>query len=137
MNKKKNTNCRMKYLSSNMKLLRKTSGMSQEQISEKLNIIRSTYAYYESGSKVPDLQTIDSLASLYDIELDVLINHDLSKGIVNRIYFDESSDELADVLNDFQKLSASSQKLIMERMETLLERENAIFTEYTGAREKE
>ena len=132
MNKKKNTNCRMKYLSSNMKLLRKTSGMSQEQISEKLNIIRSTYAYYESGSKVPDLQTIDSLASLYDIELDVLINHDLSKGIVNSIYFDESSD-----LNDFQKLSASSQKLIMERMETLLERENAIFTEYTGAREKE
>ena len=88
MNKKKNTNCRMEYLSSNMKLLRKTSGMSQEQISEKLNIIRSTYAYYESGSKVPDLQTIDSLASLYDIELDVLINHDLSKGIVNRIYFD-------------------------------------------------
>mgnify|MGYP004493134087 CR=1 FL=1 len=137
MNKKKNTNCRMEYLSSNMKLLRKTSGMSQEQISEKLNIIRSTYAYYESGSKVPDLQTIDSLASLYDIELDVLINHDLSKGIVNRIYFDESSDELADVLNDFQKLSASSQKLIMERMETLLERENALFTEYTGVREKE
>ena len=53
-----NMNCRMKFLYSNMRLLRRVNGISQETISYDLHLRRSTYSDYESGRKIPDLQTI-------------------------------------------------------------------------------
>ena len=106
-----NMNCRMKFLYSNMRLLRRVNGISQETISYDLHLRRSTYSDYESGRKIPDLQTIDALSAYYDIELDALVNHDLSKGLLNRIYFDDSESDMPEILNSFQSLSASSRKL--------------------------
>ena len=128
-----NMNCRMKFLYSNMRLLRRVNDISPETIAYDLHLRRSTYADYESGRRIPDLQTIDALSAYYDIELDALVNHDLSKGPLNRIYFDDSESDMPEILNSFQSLSASSRKLILERMETLLEREAVFYREYVDA----
>ncbi|HIU26567.1 MAG TPA: helix-turn-helix transcriptional regulator [Candidatus Copromorpha excrementigallinarum] len=121
---------KLKTLSSNIKLLRSLKSISQDEMASTIHLARSTYSTYETGAKVPDLQTIDALSALYGINFEDLVNRDLSRGILNRIYFDRENTALADILNDYQSLSTASKNLVMERIDTLLEREEIFFSEY-------
>ncbi len=62
-------------LMKNLFILRKTSGLTQEQISSKLNISRQAYSNYETGTRTPDLDTLLRISQLYNISLDTLIIH--------------------------------------------------------------
>ena len=59
-------------IESNLKRLRKMSGLSQEQIAEKLNVSRQAVAKWESGDSLPDIYNCRALADLYDITIDSL-----------------------------------------------------------------
>lgn len=54
--------------------LRQQHNLTQKQLSEKLQIGRTTYSYYESGTRVPDLETLLSIAKYYQISVDSLVN---------------------------------------------------------------
>ena len=41
-----------------------------------IHLARSTYSTYETGAKIPDLQTIDAISSLYGINFEDLVNRD-------------------------------------------------------------
>ncbi|MDO4545406.1 MAG: helix-turn-helix transcriptional regulator [Bacillota bacterium] len=123
---------KFKTLSNNMKLLRLVNNISQDDLAYTIHLIRSTYSTYETGVKVPDLQTIDALAALYGISFDSLVNQDLSKGLLHRLYFEPGNEELADLLNRYQSLSTASKGLIMERIEAILEREDIFYREYSS-----
>ena len=124
-------------LRNNMRLLRITRGISQEDLAMEIHIARSTYSTYETGGKIPDLQTIDALSYLYDISFDSLVNHDLSKGLLQQVYLNLADDgELARILNDYQSLSIASKNIILEKIDTLLERESIFYGEYTRSAEK-
>lgn len=107
----------------NLRMLRTMNGFSQEEIAEKLYVARSTYSAYETGSKIPDLQFIDAACSFYDIGIETLLEHDISRGFLRRIYFDDSNSQLVRLMNDFERLSVTAKKIIMERVDTLLEKE--------------
>jgi transcriptional regulator with XRE-family HTH domain len=53
--------------------LRKLSGMTQEQLAEKLNISRQTLSKWESGATSPDLSSIVTISKLYHVSLDELL----------------------------------------------------------------
>ena len=116
-------------LSRNLKLLRTANGMSQEELADKIYLTRSTYSTYESGAKPPDLQTLDALASLYDIGFESLINYDLSKVLIGKIYFDAESRQIAELLNNYESLSVASKNAIKERLDVILEREAIFYQE--------
>ena len=59
-------------IESNLKRLRKMSGLSQEQVAEKLNVSRQAVAKWESGDSLPDIYNCRALADLYDVTLDSL-----------------------------------------------------------------
>ena len=120
----------LKILSKNLKLLRTMNNISQDDLAAEIHIARSTYSTYETGVKVPDLQTIDALSALYNIGFDSLLNYDLSEGLMHQIYFELEDKQLADLMNNYQDLSISSKKLIMERIDVLLEREAIFYEEY-------
>jgi transcriptional regulator with XRE-family HTH domain len=54
--------------------LRKQHDLTQEQVAKKLNIVRSTYAYYETGKTSPDFNTVVRLARLFNVTTDYLLN---------------------------------------------------------------
>ena len=114
-------------LHKNMRLLRITNDISQEELASTIHLTRSTYSAYESGAKTPDLQTLDALVTLYNISFDSLVNYDLSEGLINRIYFTEDNKDLALLLNTYQSLSVFSKFLISQRVNLLLEKEMAIY----------
>lgn len=121
----------LETLSRNMKFLRNMHGISQDELAATIHLARSTYSAYETGNKVPDLQTIDALAALYNIGFDSLVNHDLATGLVNRIYFDQKDDELMELLNNYLSLSIASKNLVTENLKILLERESVFYQVYS------
>lgn len=56
----------------NLKFLRKSMGLTQQQVADKLNISRVNYTRYETNASNPDFQTLVALADFYDVSLDLI-----------------------------------------------------------------
>ena len=55
-------------LSENLVMLRNLKGLTQEQVAEVVEISRQSYAKWEQGETVPDIEKCDRLASFYGIK---------------------------------------------------------------------
>ena len=53
-----------------LKQLRKSRGLTQEQVAEKVDITRSTISNYEIGRRTPHLKDLSALASVFGVGLD-------------------------------------------------------------------
>ena len=62
-------------ISTNLKSLRKKYNYTQDDIAEKLNVSRQSIAKWESGESTPDIYNCISLAELFNVKLDDLVNH--------------------------------------------------------------
>jgi len=60
-------------LARNLKLKRKQLGLTQQLMSDLLNLERSTYAYYETGKTSPSLETLSKLAAMFDCSIEDLL----------------------------------------------------------------
>lgn len=60
----------------NILRLRSITGMTQEELAEKLGVARQTVAKWEAGESVPDLSNAQAIAAVFDVTLDDLVNHD-------------------------------------------------------------
>jgi len=60
---------------SNLKKLRKSARLTQEQVAEKLNVSRQSVAKWESGESLPDIENCILLAKLYNVTLDDLVKY--------------------------------------------------------------
>ncbi len=69
----------------NLKLYRKQSGLTQEEVAEKLGVSRQAVAKWENGDTIPDVEMCIALADLYGTTLDGLVR--ITNGI------DESDDD--------------------------------------------
>ena len=53
--------------------LRKLSGMTQEQLAEKLSVSRQTISKWESGGTSPDLESVVKISRIFHVSLDDLL----------------------------------------------------------------
>lgn len=60
-------------LKENLIMLRNMSGLSQEQIAERIGISRQAYAKWETGATVPDIEKCKCLADYYGVTIDSLL----------------------------------------------------------------
>ena len=58
--------------------LRRQSGLSQEQIAEKLNVSRQAVSRWEAGA-IPDMENVVKISSFFDCSLDYLMNDAIEK----------------------------------------------------------
>ena len=61
-------------LSENIKKLRKEKGLSQDELAEKLNIVRQTVSKWENGLSVPDSEMLILIARELDTTVSVLLD---------------------------------------------------------------
>ncbi len=57
-----------------LKLLRKIKGYTQEELADKLFISRKAYANLENDSTKIDLERLNKIATIYEIELEDILN---------------------------------------------------------------
>ncbi len=65
-------------ISMNLKFLRKESGLSQEELAEKLGVSRQSVAKWESGENLPGIDKCSELAFLFGTTIDNLVNFSFS-----------------------------------------------------------
>ena len=66
-------------LGSSLYHARKKSGLSQENVAEKLGVSRQTISKWETGETLPDIRQSKGLAMLYHMTLDELIEYDFDE----------------------------------------------------------
>ena len=59
--------------SNRLKKLRTQKGLTQQQISDYLNIPRTTYSGWERGAQEPNFTMISTLAELFNVSIDYLL----------------------------------------------------------------
>lgn len=57
--------------------LRKKSGMSQEELAERMNVSRQSVSKWESAQSVPDLEKILRLGELFGVTTDYLLKDEI------------------------------------------------------------
>ncbi len=85
--------------------LRKLSGMTQEQLAEKINVSRQTISKWESDSTSPDLESIVKISRIFHVSLDDLLT-DADTGVTNR------NDEQI-TLEDLMKINLHNRKMTL------------------------
>lgn len=58
-----------------LKIYRKQSGLTQEEIAAKLGVSRQAVAKWERGETLPDIESCLKLADLYGITVDMLVRN--------------------------------------------------------------
>lgn len=61
-------------LSEQLKKIRKANRYTQQQISDILNIERSTYASYETGRNRPDVALLQNFSKIFKVSVDYILN---------------------------------------------------------------
>ena len=70
---------------------RKKSGMSQEEVAQKLGVSRQTISKWELDETLPDIRQSKKLATLYHLTLDELIDFDVDVKAIEEVV--EKTDE--------------------------------------------
>ena len=68
---------------STLRQKRKELRLSQAEVADKLNIDRTTYTYYESGRRVPNIKVINDIGKILGIPISTLINTILNEDVIN------------------------------------------------------
>ena len=85
-------------LSDNIKRLRKEKGISQEELAEKLNVVRQTVSKWENGLSVPDAEMLMRIADTLDTTVNILLNSTKNDEISESHSIDEKLNEINNIL---------------------------------------
>lgn len=109
-----------------LKRLREDRKLSQQQLADRLNINRSTYARYELGQTQPDYETLQRLADFYEVSVDYLFGRENNNNLPGLTPKDEK--DIAKRMEKIKKdlagdggLSFYGEPLSEEAKESLLE----------------
>lgn len=77
---------------------RKRSGLSQEEVAEKLGVSRQTISKWETDETLPDIRQSKKMAVLYNVSLDELIEFDIDIKEIEQM-IEKTSEETQEKIN--------------------------------------
>lgn len=104
-------------LGSSLYHARKKSGLSQENVAEKLGVSRQTISKWETDETLPDIRQSKRLAVLYHMTLDELIEYDFDEQQAQQM-IDSVSDE-AQARIDWNKVWSKKYPVLATYHETV------------------
>ena len=104
-----------------LKSLRKSLGLTQDELANKLEVSRSTIGMYESGSREPDYKTLGAIADFFNVSIDYLLGRTNKTTVLsNHYYLNEDARDVAEFLHknpDYKVLFDASRKVKKEDIE--------------------
>lgn len=100
-----------------LRQLRKGTIYTQEELANKLGLLRSTYAKYETGENEPDYKTLVKIANYYGVSTDALLGRNVKEN--NNMY--NSCEEIKLLI---KKLGVSDEKFFDIENWEVLEKED-------------
>ena len=97
-------------LNENIKRLRKSKGLSQEELAIKLNVVRQTVSKWENGLSVPDSSMLISLADELDTSVSTLLGESVPES---------TSDDLKIISEKLEVINLQLAKKSMVKVKTV------------------
>ncbi len=72
-------------LNENIRVIRKSQGLSQQELAVKLNVVRQTVSKWEQGSSVPDSDMLISISEVLETPVSVLLGENVMESKVDDI----------------------------------------------------
>ena len=72
-------------LKENIKSIRKSKGLSQEELAIKLNVVRQTISKWEQGLSVPDAEMLISISEALETPVSTLLGENISESKVDNL----------------------------------------------------
>ena len=85
-------------LSEKLYKLRKNSGLSQEQLAEKLNVSRQAISKWESGTAVPESEKLVTISNYFGVSVDYLLKDEEEKVIGTDCNVEEKPKMIAGII---------------------------------------
>jgi transcriptional regulator with XRE-family HTH domain len=114
------------YLHTNIKVLRKKAGLTQKELSDKLDKTPMTVGDYERGKSLPPLNIILQLCEIFGVELQTLIYHDIENRGFQSSTSSTQSESLADQLRTQQRINRLQEQRLAELEREIRERAPAL-----------
>ena len=83
-------------LKENIKSIRKSKGLSQEELAIKLNVVRQTISKWEQGLSVPDSEMLVSISEVLETPVSTLLGENISESKVDDL---KSISEKLEIIN--------------------------------------
>ena len=65
----------------NLAYFRKLTGMTQQQVADRLNINRTTYTKYETGASEPGIEILKRIADVLEVDVSTLVSDEFPEGM--------------------------------------------------------
>lgn len=98
-----------------LKDLRKSKGMSQEQLAEKLYVSRQAITKWENGTGLPDIENIVAISALFNISLDDLLSEEKSLITKHEFLYESRTEYDLDEEKNLEVKIGSAHQVIVER----------------------
>ncbi|CEK36493.1 transcriptional regulator,LexA repressor,LexA repressor,repressor LexA,Helix-turn-helix [[Clostridium] sordellii] len=89
----------------NLKELRESMGLSQTELSKKIDVSRATLSNYESGQSEPVLCNLIKLAEFFNCSIDELVFGCNSQKNLNSISYNTYSIQLSNILDQLERIN--------------------------------
>ena len=73
----------MQKFSANLRKFRKQKKLTQEELANKLGVIRATYWSYEKGSIMPPYDKLEQIADIFGVSIDELMGRETDKSDIS------------------------------------------------------
>lgn len=70
-------------LKENIKTMRKSKGLSQEELAAKLNVVRQTISKWENGISVPDSEMLITMSEVFETPISILLGETIPESNVD------------------------------------------------------
>ena len=98
-------------LQENIKILRTQKGMSQEELAEKLSVVRQTVSKWEQGLSVPDSELLIKLAEIFEVSVGELLGETIQPA-ADKTELQQLSDKLENLNAMMAERNARSRTLM-------------------------
>ena len=113
-------------LSEQLRTIRRANRYTQQQVSDILNIERSTYASYETGRNRPDVALLQNFARIFNVTVDYILNINPQKELVvfddvvaykkknNAVLLSELTKEEREIIGHYRLCNDDGKKSVKE-----------------------
>jgi len=98
---------------------RKSRGFSQEQLSEILNVSKTTISWYESDSRTPTLEHFEKLTEILNVSADYLLGKEVTAVSENSEYTVKIAKKDLEILSEIKKKKDVYSKLYEDAPRTV------------------
>lgn len=71
-------------IANKIQILRKKTNMSQEELSNKIEVTRQTISNWENGISAPDIKQAKDLAKVFNVTLDELVGNEIRDALIKK-----------------------------------------------------